>query len=168
MFVTLQIVSVLLVSLAMALAAAHALEHPGQLRLARDHYDATQSIYYPTFTITGLIGEAGGLSSTLLLVLATPTRSASLGWTVAAFVALCAMHGAYWTITHPANQFWLLRAPLPSIAPVGFFATHPLPRPPTAARGWSRMRSRWEYSQIVRAILGGFSLLSLVIGLALD
>jgi hypothetical protein len=168
MFVTLQVVSVLLVSVGMALAAAHALELPGKLRLDREHYNATQSIYYPAFTITGLVGEAGGLGSTLLLVLATPVQSASLGWTVAAFLALSAMHGAYWTITHPANQFWLLRTPTSSIAPVGFFATHPLPRPPMAATGWSRMRSRWEYSHILRAVLGGISLLALVTGLALD
>jgi hypothetical protein len=168
MFVTLQIVSVLLVAVAMALSAAHALELPGKLRLDREHYNATQSIYYPAFTITGLVGEAGGLGATLLLALVTPAQSASLGWTVVGFVALSAMHGAYWTITHPANQFWLVRATAPSIAPVGFFATHPLPRPPMAAAGWSRLRSRWEYSHILRAVLGGVSLLALVIGLAID
>jgi hypothetical protein len=164
MFVTLQIVSVLLVSVAMALAAAHALELPGKLKLDRDHYNATQSIYYPAFTLTGLLGEAAGLGSTLLLVLATPTQSASLRWTIAAFIALAAMHGAYWTITRRASQFWLLRSPASSIAPVGFFAT----RPPLAAYSWSRLRSRWEYSHVLRAFLGGISLLTLVTGLALD
>lgn len=168
MFVALQIVSVLLVSVAMALAAAHALELPGKLKLDPDHYNATQSIYYPAFTLTGLLGEAAGLGSILLLALATPTESASLRWTIAAFFALSAMHGAYWTITRRATQFWLLRTPAPSIAPVGFFATHPLPRPPMAANGWSRLRSRWEYSHVLRAFLGGLSLLALVTGLALD
>lgn len=168
MFVALQIVSVLFVAIGMALAVAQALELPGKHRLDRDHYDATQSIYFPAFNVTGLVSEAAGLGTTALLALATPAMSASLIWTMAAFVALSAMHGAYWTITRPTNEFWLLRAPAPSIAPVGFFATHPLPRPPMASVGWSRLRTRWEHSHILRAILGGVSLLALVTGLALD
>jgi hypothetical protein len=168
MFFLLQIVSVLFVSIAMSLAAAHAFELPGKLKLDREHYDATQSIYFPLFTVASLVSEAGGLGATVLLVLATPTTSASIGWTIGSFLSLAAMHGAYWTITKPANQFWLLREPTPNIAPVGFFATHPLPRPPAAAAGWSRLRSRWEISHVIRAVLGGFSLLALAAGLAID
>jgi hypothetical protein len=168
MFLLLQIFSVLFVSVSMALAAAHALELPGKLRLDPEHYNATQSIYFPLFTAAGLVSEAGALGATLLLVLATPSTSASVGWTIASFLSLAAMHGAYWTITKPADEFWLLRAPAPNIAPVGFFATHPLPRPPVASAGWSRLRSRWEYSHVVRAVLGMIGLVALTAGLAID
>jgi hypothetical protein len=167
-FVLLQIVSVLLVSVAMALAVAHALDVPGKLRLDREHYDAAQSNYRPKFRVAGLVGEVGGGGATLLLILATPAESASLAWTVAAFLSLAAMHGAYWTIAHPANQFWLLRQHAPSIAPIGFFATHPVPRPPAIATSWSRSRTRWEYAHIIRAVLGAISVIALVTGLAID
>lgn len=168
MFVALQVVSVLFVSIAMALAVAHALELPGKLRLDRSHYDAPQSFFHPAFNVTGLVSEIGGLGSTVLLVLATPVSSSSLGWTIIGFITLAAMHGAYWTITRPSTELWLVRAPAPSIAPVGFFATHPLPRPPIAAVSFARSRTRWEHSHVIRAVLGGVSLLALVIGLALD
>jgi hypothetical protein len=168
MFVVLQIVSALLVSVAMALAVAHALDVSGKLRFDREHFDAPQSTYQPRFTVAGLVGEVGGAGATLLLILATPTESASLGWTVAALLSLAAMHATYWLLAHPANQFWLVRHHGPSIAPVGFFATHPLPRPPAVVTNWPRSRARWEYSHIIRAVLGGISLIALVTGLALD
>jgi hypothetical protein len=36
------------------------------------------------------------------------------------------------------------------------------------ATSWSRLRTRWEYSQIIRAVLGAISLIALVTGLAVD
>lgn len=168
MLVLLQVVSVLLVSVAMALAIAHALDVSGKLRLDREQYDAAQSTYQPRFTVAGLVGEVGGAGATLLLILATPTESASLRWTFVALLSLAVMHGAYWTLAHPANQFWLVRHHAPSIAPVGFFATHPLPRPPAIVTSWSRSRARWEYSHIIRAVLGAISFIALVTGLAVD
>jgi hypothetical protein len=156
----------LLVSVAMALAVAHALNVSGKRRVAIDPRDAAQLTYRPRFAVAGLVGEVGGAGATLLLALSTPTGSASLGWTVAALLSLAAMHIAYWTIAQPANQFALVREHAPSIAPVGFFATHPLPRPPTV--NWSRLRPRAEYSHIIRAALGGISLIALVTALAVD
>jgi hypothetical protein len=50
----LQILSVILVAVAMVPALAHALELPGKLRLTRDAYFAIQPIYYPGFTIAGI------------------------------------------------------------------------------------------------------------------
>jgi len=51
MFNTLQILTTLLVAIAMAMALAHALELPGKLRLTKEAYLAIQPIYYPGFTI---------------------------------------------------------------------------------------------------------------------
>jgi hypothetical protein len=166
MLILLQVASVLLVSLAMALAVAHALDLSGKLRPDPERLDAAQLTYQPRFTVAGLVGEVGGAGATLLLILATPTESASLRWTVAALLALAAMHAAYWLIAHPAAQVWIPRHHAPSIAPVGFFATHPLPRPPVVVTGWFRLRARWEYSHVLRAVLGAISLVALVTGLA--
>lgn len=50
MFLILQVVSVFLASMAMALSLAHALELPGKLRLDKQTYCAMQPMYYPGFT----------------------------------------------------------------------------------------------------------------------
>lgn len=50
--------TVIVLSLAMALAVAHALEMPGKMRLSREDYFTVQRIYYPGFTIGG-ISEPG-------------------------------------------------------------------------------------------------------------
>ena len=49
----LQVINVFLVAVAMALSLAHALEFPGKMRLPKEAYLATQTIYYPGFTIGG-------------------------------------------------------------------------------------------------------------------
>jgi hypothetical protein len=43
----LQVVSIVLVAIGVALTPAHALEFPGKLRLPRETYVAAQTIYYP-------------------------------------------------------------------------------------------------------------------------
>src|SRR5437016_9261017 len=77
MFQTVEIVSILLVALAMAPALAHLLEFPGKIRLTKDAYLTVQPIYYPGFTIAGGIGEVGGLIAVLAIVLHA-TRHASV------------------------------------------------------------------------------------------
>lgn len=61
MLTTAQIVTLLLVALAMATRVAHALELPGKMRLPRDTYLAVQSIYYPGFLVGGGLGEFAGM-----------------------------------------------------------------------------------------------------------
>ena len=46
MFHGLQIVTVLIVAVVLAMSLAHVLEYPGKLRLDRDAYFAVQTIYY--------------------------------------------------------------------------------------------------------------------------
>ena len=72
MLAIVQILSVLLVATAMAMALAHALEMPGKLRLSKEAYIATQPIYYPGFAIGGAVGEFGGILVTLMLLVLTP------------------------------------------------------------------------------------------------
>jgi hypothetical protein len=57
-----QVVTVVLVALAMIPAVAHALELPGKMRLSKDIYFAVQRIYYPGFTFAGIAEPASCLS----------------------------------------------------------------------------------------------------------
>jgi hypothetical protein len=53
----LQVVSILLASVGMALALAHTLEFPGKRRLDRDTCLKVQAIYYPGFTGANVRGQ---------------------------------------------------------------------------------------------------------------
>jgi Domain of unknown function (DUF1772) len=164
----LQILSVLVVVLAVTPALAHALELPGKLRLSRDAYIAAQPMYYPGFTIAGGIGEAGGILLTLVLLFLLPFGSTAFWLTLVAVVGLAAMHAAYWILTHPVNKFWLQGEKLDR-GGAGFFAFDPLKgaRVEIGRRDWTSLRDRWEYSHVVRAGLAGLSLVSLVTATAL-
>jgi hypothetical protein len=169
MFFVLQVLAVFLVSVAWALSLAHALELPGKMRLDKQAYLATQRIYYPGFTIGAGFGEGGGMMSTLALMLLTPRDGPELAWTIAAFVALLAMHLAYWVVTHPVNKLWLRGQELTGFAG-GFIRFDPARRSEPAAAGdddWIVYRRRWEYSHVLRAALAGCSFVCLVIAVAL-
>jgi hypothetical protein len=169
MFLTLQVPSVCLVAVAMSLALAHALELPGKMRLDKEVYLATQPIYYPGFTIGGGIGEGGGMVATLILLLLTPRPSQEFQWTLLALLGLVATHLAYWVFTHPVNKFWLREHQLKGFSG-GFLGFDPAGRSAPAATGeddWKRLRRRWEYSHVVRAVLAATSLVFLVIAVAI-
>jgi Domain of unknown function (DUF1772) len=167
MLLTLQVTSVLLVSVAMALALAHALELPGKLRLDRPTYLAVQTIYYPGFTYGGL-GEGLGMVGTVTLLVLLPARSTSWWWTLIAVVALVAMHAVYWVFTHPVNKFWLKDQELKGFGR-GFFAIGGSARDSGSEREdlWERARDRWEYSHVVRAVLAMSALAALVVSVAI-
>jgi len=162
----LQVLTVLLVSVAMALALAHALELPGKMRLPKESYLAAQAIYYPGFTIGGF-GEFAALIASLVLVIMTPYGTAF--WlTLSGFVALVGMHAVYWVVTHPVNKFWLKETKLEGAA-AKFFSVDPMRRggneesPPD----WTVLRDRWEYSHVARAALALLSLTLIVTATAL-
>ena len=159
--VLLEILTVLLVAVAMGLALAHALELPGKLRLSRDTYLQVQHIYYPGFTVGGAVGELGGLIALLLLLLVNPILSDGRFWlTLAAFLALAAMHAVYWLLTHPVNNFWLKDFELKGAAGRFFRAGRLMRHDGSGAPEWTDLRDQWEYSHVIRAALG---LLSLVL-----
>lgn len=107
MFSVLQVLTVILVAVAMSLALAHALELPGKVRLDKNTYYAMQGIYYPGFTIGGGIGEAGGTISTIILLFLTPLGSTDFWLTLLALLGLIGMQAVYWLFTHPVNKFWV-------------------------------------------------------------
>jgi hypothetical protein len=106
MLCILQILTVLVVAVAMALSLAHALELPGKMRLTKEAYYAMQPIYYPGFTIGGF-GEPSDFVLTIILLFVTPFGSAAFWLTLAALVGLIGMQAVYWIFTHPVNRFWL-------------------------------------------------------------
>ncbi|HTK80022.1 MAG TPA: hypothetical protein VL286_06235 [Rhizomicrobium sp.] len=154
MVAALQALTLLLVAITMALALAHALEFPGKLRLPKETYFAVQTIYYPGFTIGG-VAEVLALAALLALVIVMPKHGAPFALTVSAFAMVVVLHGLYWLVTHPVNEFWLKEIKLYR-ASGRFFGLTAAMRP----LNWTALRDRWEYSHIVRAAL---ALLSLVL-----
>jgi hypothetical protein len=162
MLTVLQAAAILLVAAAMALALAHALELPGKLRLTKDEYFIVQAIYYPGFTIAGL-SEPVGLLAILVLLFFLPAGSLAFWLTLAAFVVLLTMHAAYWVLTHPVNSFWVPGF-RPSRLGSTFFGFDPLGRRRAMdSPDWTVLRYRWEFSHVVRGILGLVGLALLVV-----
>jgi hypothetical protein len=149
---SLEVLTVLAAAIAMALSLAHAAELPGKLRLSKEAYLATQTIYYPGFTL-GAICEPVGILLALVLLLVTP----AFWWTLGGLAALVAMHATYWLVTHPVNSFWLKDQKLGGLG-AGFFGF--------GVKGggeptdWTALRDRWEYSHVARA---GFALLGVIL-----
>jgi hypothetical protein len=167
---SLQIVTAFLASIAWALALSHALEWPGKLRLDEDAYAATQTIYYPGFTIGAAVGEAGGIVATCVLLLFTGPGTPQFALTLAALLALLAMHATYWLVTHPVNKFWLRGQQL-GRAGAGFFGIgrrgRETPAQANPHQVWVGLRWRWECSHAVRAAFSGVALACLLVAMAL-
>jgi hypothetical protein len=153
----LQIVCLTLIVLALVPALAHALEYPGKRRLAKDEYSAVQRIYYPGFTTAGF-SEPLALACAVVLLVLTPRGDADFWLTLAALLALCAMHAVYWLVTHPVNNFWLRDEKL-GAAGAGFFS---IGAGATQAADWTKLRDRWEYSHVARAVLAFSSFIALL------
>jgi hypothetical protein len=169
MLLTLKVATVFLVSIAMALSMAHALELPGKLRLDKQAYVTVQPIYYPGFTVGGL-SEILGILATVALLFMTPSRGTAFSLMLGALIALVAMHAAYWIITHPVNNFWLKNKDLKGVG-AGFFAFGASKRAAldgrTSDEGWKGLRNRWEFSHVLRAVLAASALIFLIIAVAI-
>ena len=160
MLTVLQIVTILVVAVAMALSLAHALELPGKMRLSKEAYYTVQPIYYPGFTCAGF-AEPAGIVLTILLLFMTPSGTAEFWLTLVALAGLSGVSVVYWLITHPINKFWLEGQKL-SLAGSSFFSFRAGPdkaRPPT----WTELCDRWEYSHVARAVLAFASFTVLII-----
>lgn len=169
MFHIIQVVTVFLVSVAMGLALAHALELPGKMRLDKETYIAVQSIYYPGFTIGGLFGEVVGIIATLVLLLVTPSNRGGFWLTLTGLVALVAMHAVFWIVTQPMNKFWLKDQHLKG-AGARFFFLDPMKRKGISENGtdnWKTFRDRWEYSHVLRAVFSVIALIVLIAAIAM-
>ena len=117
MYLALQVLTVMLAAVTMALSLAHALEFPGKLRLKREQYLAVQPIYYPGFTIGG-IAEPAVILATLALLIMTPAGTAAFWLVAGALAALITVQVIFWTKTQPANSFWLEETELSRLDPL--------------------------------------------------
>jgi hypothetical protein len=165
MLLTLEIVTTLLVSVAMALALAHALESPGKRRLDLQTYRAIQQIYYPGFTYAG-VSEPLAIMGLLALIAAGAPERAQILPVVIAFLCVVAMHVVYWVFTHPINRLWLESVEIGGVSERFFGRDKVKSRAPGDDQAWGRLRSRWERSHVVRAALGLAALVSLLVRLA--
>jgi hypothetical protein len=165
MLTAVQIVTVILVALAMVPALAHALELPGKMRLTQEVYVAVQRIYYPGFTIAGN-SEPAGFLATIVLLFLTARGIVAFWLTLVALLGLIGMQIVYWIFVHPMNKVWLQGETLSSVGS-GFFAFG-RSRTQTGAQApeWTQLRNRWEYAQVARAGLAVVSVIVLVIASA--
>jgi len=151
----------------MALALAHSLEFPGKMRLSRDNYIATQTIYYPGFSIGGF-AEPVGVLATLVLTLLTPRDSPAFIWTLAAFVAITATHLVYWLVTHPVNRFWMTGVAAGVAGRFFSFSLMHRSKKREAKDQWELLRDTWEHSHMIRSLLSAISFVSLIVAVAID
>lgn len=163
----LQVLTIFLTAVAMALAVAHALELPGKMRLDKETYMAVQTIYYPGFTL-GASSEGLAIIAALILLLLTPRNRGAFWWTLAGLIALVAMHVVYWTITHATNKLWMKNQKV-SKAGAKFFSSDPMRQGGAVEEDvddWKRFRDKWEYSHVARAILDVIALVALTVAVA--
>lgn len=167
MFSVVQVLTVILVAVAMALALVHALELPGKMRLNKETYYAVQPIYYPGFTIGGM-SEPGGAIFTIILLFLTPLGSTTFWLTLVALLGLIGMQTVYGLVTHPVNKFRVEGENLNRYSS-GFFsfgARRSWPENESRPVGWTELRDRWEYSHVARAAFAFVSLIALVLAIS--
>ena len=159
----LQIITIILVAVAMAPALAHALEFPGKMRLDRDAYVTVQGIYYPGFTIAG-VSEPLALIAAVVLLLLTPQGTTAYWLRLVAASGMLLVQVIFWTFIQPVNRFWL-RSSNVALGNVGgaFFAVDPQVGAGAGEVDWTKLRDRWEHSHLARAALVFVSFLSLLL-----
>jgi Domain of unknown function (DUF1772) len=138
------------------------------MRLNKENYIATQTIYCPGFTIGGA-SEGLSLLAVLILLVLTPAGTQAFWWTLAGLIALAIMHAAYWVLTHPVNKFWTKDLKLQG-ASAGFFGVGKdklAAENANADENWVKFRNRWEYSHVFRAIFAASAVVSLTVAVAL-
>lgn len=168
MFLAIRVLTVFLVAVTMALALAHALELPGKLRLDERTYLSVQAIYYPGFTIGGA-AEPLAVIATLSLLVRTPRGNAQFWFILTAFCGVAGAQLVFWLVTQPTNRFWLRNVQL-GAAGARFFSVGremQLPERSEPNHEWRRLRTRWEYSHLVRSVLSGIALIAIVIAVAM-
>ena len=161
MLAAFHVFALVLVSVAMALSLAHALELPGKMRLDRDTYLAVQQIYYPGFTYGGF-SEVAGIFALAALLFLVPFAEARFWWLAASLASLIASHLTYWFVTHPVNGFWLRDAELTGLSR-RFFRTFS----GSKTADWEKLRNVWELSHVARACFAMLSLIAAAVALSL-
>jgi hypothetical protein len=134
------VVSLLLATLAMMPAAAHALELPNKIGLSGVEYLTVQRLYRG-WSFTRLVVVAALVSMLILLFLLREFPTAfALAWV--AFLCLAGTQLVFWTFTQPVNRVTANWTFLPG--------------------DWFELRRRWEYSHAASAVLNLVALVALI------
>jgi len=107
--------------------------------------------------------------TTLVLLFMTPSSRPPFWWTLIGLIALVAMQAVYWVVTHPVNKFWLKDTSLKGLVG-GFFSLDPMKQGAASevgSEGWKKLRDRWEYSHVFRAVLAVIALITLIVATAI-
>ncbi|MDF2996715.1 MAG: hypothetical protein K0R27_2352 [Xanthobacteraceae bacterium] len=165
MYLAFEVLTVVIVACAMALAFAHALELPGKLRLDELGYRTVQTIYYPGFTLGGA-AEPAAMLATFLLLLTKPLGSTPFWLMLFGLAALTFMQLIFWLMTQPVNRHWLRETQITDSAK-RFFGTEDAEADALRHLGWAGLRDRWELSHVLRAIAGMVGLVFVTTAIAL-
>jgi hypothetical protein len=111
MMLVLEILAILLTAVVMSLSLAHALELPGKMRLNREAYLTTQTIYYPGFTFGG-IAEPLAVIVVFALLLSTSPVSTRFWLLLLSLLALAAVQIIFWFWVHPSTRSGLRKSTL--------------------------------------------------------
>jgi hypothetical protein len=139
----LRLLSVVLVALPMAAGLAHFYALPNKIDLPVDDYFVAQQIY-AGWALIG-IPILGAIASTLALAVLVRRRRAEFRLVVTALACIVLSLAIFFAFTFPANRAtanWTTRPP-----------------------DWETLRSQWEYSHAVGALLYLAALIALTLSL---
>jgi hypothetical protein len=146
-----RMVAILFTALSLAPALAHLLEMPAKLGYdGRLWVTLQQSLYGPGFGTVGAFCEVGAVVTTAVLAILVRSRGPAFGWTVLGAVCVMAAHAAFWIWIAPVNTV------IASLSPEALPAN------------WTELRTQWEYTHAVRAILQIVALAALVFSLLVE
>ena len=137
-----QLLALVFTALALVPAAAHVLELPNKLPMARDAYLTVQKVYRG-WSYAG-IAVVAALVATLWLAIDTDGRARAPA--VVAFLAILGTQVVFWMITYPVNR-----------------RTENWTRAPE--EGWEELRDRWEFSHALSALLNFIALVGVAMAI---
>jgi hypothetical protein len=137
---TMRFIALLFTALALAPALAHLLELPNKIGLSKDDYLTVQQIYRG-WALLGFV-VAGALLSNLILAISVRKKKAFV-LTLTAFLCIVGTQVVFWTFTYPTNAATDNWTMLPA--------------------NWQQLRSQWEYSHAVSAVLNLIAFITLTL-----
>ena len=155
-----QVLSIVLVAVGVALTLSHALELPGKLRRRRTPISPSSPSIIRLHHRRGVRRiRRHGVDPVLLIV--TPFATTSFWLTLGALVSLLIMHGLYWVVTHPVNKIWLKDQELQGAGAAFFGVGGKDAAGHVEDQDWTALRDRWEYSHVARAVFAMLALMAL-------
>jgi hypothetical protein len=146
---TWRFLTIILVSLSMAMAFCHLLQLPPRMSYDSAQWVATQSLYQ-LFGTVGAFIEVSAVLLAAVLSLAVCRRRPAFRWTLFGAACLLVAHAAWWVFVAPVN------------AEISTWTPDAIPG------DWTWWRSQWEYTHAARAILEILGLSALVLSVLVE